>query len=78
MYFSEIIFGGMLTVFSAFLRHWFQGVTKQFDKIIEKLDVLVNEFHEHKVDDAKHFARMNADIHNIYKTMDRRNHRELN
>lgn len=78
LYFSEIIIGAMLTVFGAFLRYWFQGVTKELDKILEKLDVLVGDFHDHKVDDAKQFGRLNADVNNIYKTMDRRNPRSIN
>ena len=48
-----------------------KSVSRTNEKILEKLDVLVGDFHEHKLEDATALARIDADLTNIYKRMDR-------
>ncbi len=70
-YILELLVGGGLTTLAFFIRTWTATVTRTNEKILEKLDLLVNEFHEHKIEDATALSRIDADLTNIYKRLDR-------
>lgn len=70
-YITEIIVGGVLTVFAVLFRSWSQSATRQAEKILEKLEQISATFHAHELTDAAMLAQINADVMNIYKRIDR-------
>lgn len=70
-YLTELLVTGALGIFGILLRSWTSGVTNTSEKILEKLDDLVDDFNEHKVEDARALGKIDADLTNIYKRLDR-------
>lgn len=58
-------------LFSLLVRYWFASISRQNEKILSKLDMLVSDFHQHKIDDTASLSRLDANLINIYKRLDR-------
>lgn len=70
-YYTEMIVSGSLVIFAMLFKFWLTQLTKSLDKIVNRLDSMHEELHEHKLSGVKVWARVEADVRTIYKRLDR-------
>ena len=70
-YMTELLVGGMLILFGILARSLAHRVITSQDTILSRLDYLYREFHEHKLEDARMWSRIDAEVHGLYKRLDR-------
>lgn len=61
-YFGEILVGGVLMVFGFAFQSWAKGLRISTDRILEKLEGLVVEFHNHRVDIENRVTRVETKV----------------
>ncbi len=71
MYLLEMMLGGGISAILLCGRTWATSSARTSEKILEKLDDLVASFNAHQLEDATALARINADLTNIYKRLDK-------
>lgn len=70
-YIPEIITGTILLGFAWAFRGWSTTLDKTSTKIIEKLEALSKEFHEHRVLTENRVTKSEVELANLNKLLDR-------
>lgn len=61
-YFGEILVGGILMVIGFIFQSWAKGLRSSTDRILQKLEGLVIEFHNHRVDIENRVTRVETKV----------------
>lgn len=61
-YFGELFVGGILMIFGFMFQNWARSMRSQSDRILSKLEGLVIEFHNHRVDIENRVTRVETKV----------------
>lgn len=61
-YFGELFVGLLLMVFGILFQNWARSMRTQTDRILSKLEGLVIEFHNHRVDIENRVTRVETKV----------------
>lgn len=70
-YLTEMVVGGMLTLFGFMVRSYVNTLSKQLAVMVTKFESIQTGLHQHEIANARDLAKISAEITNIYKRMDR-------
>lgn len=68
---GEILVGAFLCIFGLLAKASLTRLTMQNERILAELSSVSRDFQDHKVEDARALARIDAHLQNIYKRLDR-------
>jgi hypothetical protein len=61
-YFGEMLVGAILMIFGFIFQSWAKGLRSNTDRILSKLEGLVIEFHNHRVDIENRVTRVETKV----------------
>ena len=66
---SEIIIGTILAGFAWAFRAWASTIRETSERILERLEALGSEFHQHRLNNAERLTRCEAEIKHLAETV---------
>lgn len=70
-YIPQLVIGAVLAGFAWAFKAWSATLKETSARILDKLEVLGREFHEHRMNNAQRLTKVESEVHHLCKRLDR-------